>query len=150
MIDNVDVVCNGMASLQLNKRTKVASILVIMGRCKRSRQNSQTALHIVSKHKNSGRLLLLLLDEGAQLNVIDKHGYTLLDSNNGNNEVVKILLSYGADIFVETEKNYQKKNAMDFASDGKKERTSSFCLTMYIILETSFQFKLLLDCLSYL
>ena len=90
-------------------------------------KTGQTALHIVSKHKNSGDYFLLL-DEGAQLNVIDKHGYTplMIATINGNIEVVKILLSYGADIFVETEKNYQKKNAMDFASDGKKRGSSAF------------------------
>ena len=79
----------------------------------------------------------------AQLNVIDKHGYTplMIATINGHIEVVKILLSYGADIFVETEKNYQKKTVMDFARTVKRRRSSNFCFTMYIILQTSSQIK---------
>ena len=97
---------------QLNKKQKVASILVDHGiDVNAVDKKGQTALHIVSKHKNSLRLLLLLLDEGAQLNVIDKHGYTplMIATINGHIGVVKILLSYGADIFVETEKIIRKR-----------------------------------------
>ena len=127
LIDSVDerLQRNALHWAVEQKNKKVASILVDHGiDVNAVDKKGQTALHIVSKHKNSLRLLLLLLDEGAQLNVIDKHGYTplMIATINGHIEVVKILLSYGADIFVETEKNYQKKTVMDFASDSKEEK----------------------------
>lgn len=127
LIDSVDERLQRNAlhwAVEKNNR-KVAFILVNHGiNINEVDNKGQTPLHIACKHENSRRMLLLLLDEGAQLNVTDKQGYTplMIATINGHIELIKILLSYGADIFVETETNYKRKTAMDFASDRKQEK----------------------------
>lgn len=89
--------------------------------------HGQTALHVTCKHCSVNRtflhLLLLLLDEGAKLDMIDSNGYTplMIAVVNGNIDIVKILLMYGANIYIETNIGYFRKTAIDLADDKKQE-----------------------------
>jgi hypothetical protein len=85
--------------------------------------NGQTGLHIICKHGKYLEILLILLDAGAKLNIVDCNGYTplMLATINGHVDVVRILLMYGANIYVETNARFKKKTAVDLAYDKKHE-----------------------------
>ena len=55
--------------------------------------------------------------------MIDSNGYTplMIAVVTGNIDIVKILLMYGANIYIETNIGYFRKTAIDLADDKKQE-----------------------------
>jgi hypothetical protein len=86
-------------------------------------ENRSTPLHWASTghHFNDGSVLRLLLEHGADINALDKRGWTPLfvASINGALEVVRLLLEHGAD--VEAKDNNGKTALQKAADQGHDE-----------------------------
>ena len=56
----------------------------------------ETALHIVSRRRRSGKVAQLLLEGGADINIQDKCGHTALDiaERFGRREIIQLLRRY--------------------------------------------------------